>query len=474
MNRKFITPFLYFGFVLIGGLFTQTTSAATRTVDTTADNGALTACTAAVNDCSLRGAINGAASGDTVNFDASLTNATITLTSEILLVRNVTITGLGADKLTISGGGTTRLFSYMGGVTLNINFSGLTLASGNGVGATNTNQGGVMQINGASTTATFDAMVFRNNSASALAGVLLFAGGACRISNSTFTSNSAPQATVIYFISGSLQIANSTFSGNSGSLGIVYSFGNQVIVRNSTIVNNPGGGLYKDSGTIFLGNTIVAGNGSFDLSRNGGSAINTNGGNLIGRNTSAGPSFAVAGSPNANNDYVGTGASPIDPLLLPLGNYGGTTPTYALQPGSLAINRGNNCVVNNSCVPAMAAALTTDQRGAGFVRQFGSANVDIGAFETQVAPTAAAVSVAGRIFTPDGRALKNARLILTDSRGNARTALSTSFGYFRFDELEVGEIYILSVSSKVYTFESQIVQPFEETTEINLFAQETK
>ena len=469
-----MSAILYFGFILIGGLCAQTANAATRTVDNNSDNGALTACTAAANDCSLRGAITNAAAGDTIDFDASLTNATITLLSEIPLVRNVTVTGLGADKLTISGGGTNRLFSYFGGTNLNLNFSGLTLANGNGTGATNTNQGGVMQINGGATTATFDAMVFRNNSASALAGVLLFAGGSCRISNSTFTNNSSPQATVIYFISGSLQIVNSTFSGNSGSLGIVYSFGNQVIVRNSTIVNNPGGGLYKDSGTITLGNNIIAGNGGYDLSRNGGSAVNTNGGNLIARNNNAGPNFAVAGTPNANNDYVGTPANPIDPLLQPLGNYGGTTPTYALQPGSLAINRGNNCVLNNSCVPAMAAALTTDQRGAGFARQFGSANVDIGAFETQVAPTSAAVLIAGRVFAPDGRALKNARVILTDSQGNARTALSTSFGYFRFDAVEIGQTYMLSVSSKLYTFEPQIVQVFEEITELNLIAQETE
>jgi hypothetical protein len=341
MKRIISISVLCFGFLLFGGI---NISAATRTVDNTSDNGAQTACTAAANDCSLRGAIGSAAAGDTINFDASLTNATITLGSEIPLVRNVTVTGLGADKLTISGGGATRLFSYFGGVTLNINFSGLTLESGNGSGANNTNQGGAMQINGNVTTATFDRMVFRNNSASALAGVLLFAGGACRISNSTFTNNSSSQATIIYLISGSLEVVNSTFSGNSGSLGLFYSFGNPVIVRNSTIVNNPGGGLYKDSGTLTLGNTIVAGNGGYDLSRNSSAAINTNGGNLIGRNNNAGANFAAAGTPNANADYVGTPANPIDPLLAPLGNYGGTTPTYALQPNSPAINHGINWI----------------------------------------------------------------------------------------------------------------------------------
>jgi hypothetical protein len=469
MRREIIIAILFFGLMLSGGFFAPEVSAATRTVDTTSDSGALTACTGAANDCSLRGAINNAAAGDTINFAASLTNATITLGSEILLVRNITITGLGADKLTISGGGTARIFSYFGGSTLNFNLSGLTLANGSGSGADNGNQGGAMHINGGATTTTFDGMVFRNNTGSLAAGALLFAGGACRISNSTFTNNSSSTGTVIYFISGSLEITNSTFSGNTGSFSTIYSFGRPVIIRNSTIVNNPGGGLYKDAGTLTLGNTIVAGNGGYDLSRNGGSAINTNGGNLIGSNNSAGPNFASAGQPNANADYVGTSGSPINPLLGALGNYGGTTPMYSLLSGSPAINHGNNCVVNNSCSPAIAAALTTDQRGAGFPRQVGVA-VDIGAFEGQIAPTAATVSVSGRVLTPDGSGLTNARVILTDVSGSSRTVSSSSFGYYRFDDVRAGEVYILSVASKRYLFTPQAVTVLEEINDLNFSA----
>jgi len=470
MKRIISVSILCFGVLWFGVV---NISAATRIVDNISDNGAQTACTAAANDCSLRGAISNAAAGDTINFDASLTNATITLTSEILLVRNVTVAGLGADKLTISGGNATRLFSYFGGSTLNINFSGLTLESGNGSGANNSNQGGAIQINGGATTAAFDRMVFRNNTGSGVGGALMFAGGACRISNSTFTNNSSPNAT-IYFISGSLEITNSTFSGNSGSFSVVYSFGNSVVIRNATIVNNPGGGLYKDSGTLTLGNSIVAGNGGYDLSRNSSAAINTGGGNLIGRNAGAGPNFAAAGTPNVNSDYVGTVASPIDPLLAPLGNNGGTTPTYALQSNSPAINHGNNCVLNNSCSPAMSASLTTDQRGAGFPRQFGAANVDIGAFEYQFAPTAAAVSVSGRISTAGGNGISNVVITLTDSNGNIRTTRSSTFGYYQFDEIEAGETYIISVVSKRFSFSqpSQIISTIEDAVNVDFIAEE--
>jgi hypothetical protein len=550
-----IAKMLSFTTILFVGLFAPGARAATRTVDTTSDNGSLTACTAAANDCSLRGAISGAAAGDTINFDAGLTNQTIVLNGEITLNRSLTVTGPGADKLTISGGGANRLFSYFGGATLNLNFSNLTFASGNGTGANNTNQGGAFQINGGATTAIFDGVVFANNSASAVGGVLLFNGGSCSIKNSLVSGNSGGDGSVFYHISGTLEITNSTFSGNTANrFGIGYSFSAAVKIANSTIVNNTGGGLYKDSGTMTLVNTIVAGNGSFDVNRAGG-AIATGGGNLIGSNAGAGANFSTAGAPNANGDYIGTSASQINPLLAPLGNYGGATQTYALLSNSPALNHGNNCVITNACSISLSASLTNDQRGAA--RQSGAA-VDIGAFEadatytavlpggrvsqsynttltanngsfaftqtggmlppglsltTAFAPgaivavsgtptmagnysfavtasngvnsvttnyslaiasssTAAGVSISGRVFTPDGRGLMNAFVVMRDPSGNgsARTTRTTAFGYYRFDEVQAGQTCIFTVVSKRYQFTPRIVSIFEELTDLNFTA----
>ena len=59
-----------------------------------------------------------------------------------------------------------------------------------------------------------------------------------------------------------------------------------------------------------------------------------------------------------------------DPLLQPLANNGGPTPTLALSIGSPAIDVGSNPLL-----------LATDQRGAGFRRVSGP-HADIGAFET--------------------------------------------------------------------------------------------
>ena len=71
------------------------------------------------------------------------------------------------------------------------------------------------------------------------------------------------------------------------------------------------------------------------------------------------------------SDLTGTIATPLNPLLAPLGNYGGPTQTMALLPGSPAIDAGNNALI--------PAGVTTDQRG---LPRIVNGVVDIGAFES--------------------------------------------------------------------------------------------
>src|SRR5262249_28583471 len=77
------------------------------------------------------------------------------------------------------------------------------------------------------------------------------------------------------------------------------------------------------------------------------------------------------------SDLTGTKAAPLNPLLSPLGNYGGPTQTMALLPGSPAIDAGNNALI--------PAGVTTDQRG---FNRIVNATVDIGAFEARGFPLA--------------------------------------------------------------------------------------
>ena len=67
-----------------------------------------------------------------------------------------------------------------------------------------------------------------------------------------------------------------------------------------------------------------------------------------------------------------------DPMLGPLQDNGGPTLTYALLPGSPAIDTGD---------PNFTPPPTYDQRGNPFVRVFGG-RIDIGSFEVQPIPRA--------------------------------------------------------------------------------------
>lgn len=76
---------------------------------------------------------------------------------------------------------------------------------------------------------------------------------------------------------------------------------------------------------------------------------------------------------------------------------------------------------------------------------------------TQFAPSAARVSISGRVSTSEGMAITRARVIMTDQSGVARMATTNNFGYYRFDDVEVGQTYVFNVLSKQYQFSPRIV-----------------
>lgn len=89
-----------------------------------------------------------------------------------------------------------------------------------------------------------------------------------------------------------------------------------------------------------------------------------------------------------------------------------------------------------------------------------------------LAPTAASVSVGGRVLTDRGKGLINATVVLTDMNGFSRAARTSSLGYYRFDDVTVGETYILSVKSKRYSFAPQVIGITEELSGLNFVAVE--
>ncbi|MDF5707991.1 MAG: Calx-beta domain-containing protein [Nostoc sp. S4] len=322
---------------------------------------------------------------DTTGIFGDATPDTITLTSgELDVTEGVIIQGTGANKLTISGNNASRVFN----ATASLSIDGLKITGGN---AGNNNGGGIYSTSSVtlsnsiisnntantsgggiySSSATISNSTISSNTANTNGGGIY--SSSTTISNSTISSNTANSNGGGIYSSSNLTLSNSTISSNTAKTygGGIYT--SNATVSNSTIFGNTadsdnsgqgdGGGIYKYSGTVNISNSIIAGN--IDPGNQGadvyGSNFNGNAYNLIGK---------IAGK---SSGTLGTGTDIINPSpgLKPLGNYGGSTQTHALDFNSPARNAGN---------PGYSGSLTTDQRGTGFNR-IESGRLDIGAFE---------------------------------------------------------------------------------------------
>ena len=87
-------------------------------------------------------------------------------------------------------------------------------------------------------------------------------------------------------------------------------------------------------------------------------------------------------------------------------------------------------------------------------------------------PSAAPVSISGRVVSATGRGIGGAVMALTSKNGIVVTARTSTFGYFRFDELEAGRTYILTVEARLYSFArpSAIVTATDSVTDIAFIA----
>lgn len=332
-------------------------------------------------DCSLREAVRVAGSSagnDVIDFSPNLN--LITLTDEILIQvssGSITISGRGANVFTINGGtGNNRIFSS---IFANVKISGVTLTGGNGRGANSDGFGGAIQADGGSLL--LDSVHVTGNTTGSSGGGVTFQNGTYGIINSTFSANSAFNCGGIGNSSEHLTIVNSTISGNTAQQlggGLCSSYDTKL--RNVTITNNTassaGGIIQSATGTLSLGNTIVAGNGATEIRINAGGVVSA-GNNLIG--DSPGDAANTGGFISAiyqSSDILDT-----PPLLGSLQNNGGTTPTHTLLFGSSAVDKGSSSLAVD---PSNNSPLLTDQRGSNRFKDGdgnSAAQVDIGAVE---------------------------------------------------------------------------------------------
>ena len=347
----------------IGAFQTQARLVANTTID---------GASSPLGDLSLRQAVNLAnvlGSAQKITFDPTVfaTPQTITLTQGQLELGNTsgvqTITGPAAG-VTISGGGLSRVFQVDSGV--NATLRGLTISGGSTTG----NGGGVDD----SGSVTLIDCTLSGNSAANGGGLETEPGGTAALISSTISDNTTSGSGGGVGNQGATTLTNCTVAANSAANGAgLYNAGGSTALYDCTISGNTasgsGGGLDNASGTVTLGNTIVAGNTAAIDGPDAFGIFASLGHNLIG---------ATDGSSGwVGSDLTGSTAQPLDPLLAPLGWYGGPTETMAFFEGSPAIDAGSNALV--------PGGVATDQRG--FARVFNGA-VDIGAFEyiTQAGP----------------------------------------------------------------------------------------
>lgn len=87
-------------------------------------------------------------------------------------------------------------------------------------------------------------------------------------------------------------------------------------------------------------------------------------------------------------------------------------------------------------------------------------------------PASAVVGISGRVYTSEGRGVRNARVVLIDRMGISRTVNTNSYGCYSFYDVQAGETYVLTVTSKQYRFAAQMLLLNDETTDFDFIASE--
>ncbi len=204
---------------------------------------------------SLRHALTNVSPDGTITFAPALSGGTIGLTSgQLVIDRNVNVVGLGAANLTISGNGSSRVFFINAGV--NASIAGLTIANGRVTGA----------VGGPSPTGSGGAIFSQDNF--------------LRVSNCTFTGNSATAGGAIYSgyyapvgsdLPVTLTVDDCRFEGNhadddGGGIHIYRSItetGLALIINRTTLHGNTagtGGGLTIVRAQTVLSSCTLSGN----------------------------------------------------------------------------------------------------------------------------------------------------------------------------------------------------------------------
>lgn len=131
----------------------------------------------------------------------------------------------------------------------------------------------------------------------------------------------------------------------------------------------------------------------------------------------------------------------------------------ATSLGIVALNGSGVATLTTSALLAGNHVITAQYLGANVGAGGGGFNASTSNAITQVVniPTASNAFVEGQVLTASGNGVPRAVVRLVDSAGNVRTAVTNVFGYYRFEDVQVGETYAMSVTAKGRTFASRLV-----------------
>ena len=379
---------LFLRLLIALSLFSLSASAATLTVTDLSDQ------PAAPTAGTLRKAIADATPGDTIDFAPGLTGKITLGGAELLLDKDLTITGSGAGSLEISGNQQSRVFSIAVGATVNV--SGVTVSHGQG--QSSADGGGILNRGNLTVTA----CSFLSNTAGAgLAGVdsgpvhgpfpdlgspgknggaLANASGATlTVAGCYFESNLAGPGGL-----GGLQGSTNTGQrgGDGGAGGAIANFSslaNAVQISDTEFASNRagrggntpgaiagllstggrGGALYSESGGL----TITGSTFAYNSSGDGGSGA---AGTVVGNTGSGGALALVGGTTNLTNCtlYANQASSTLffAPHQPQVGGYGGgiystanlalTSCTFSYNGPGFGVQPGLGAAIYQSGSPA--------------------------------------------------------------------------------------------------------------------------
>lgn len=440
-----------------------------------------------------------------------------------------------AYRIAVSGNNNSRVFNVGSGANLildnltvtggSVNAGNLRLGGGIFVG-----EGGILSLDKVTVS---DNSIPAESSRGG--GIYVSTSATATIINSTVSGNQLSGSSISFgggiYINpnGTLNLTNSTVSGNSVSSsgvsagGGIVNEGGSLMLQDSTISNNSaagsGGGLINSGGGMTMAvNSIISGNNasaSVDLS----GALTTDTNNRIGdfQNVRLAPlgfyggateTHALLSGSTAINAGTSTNAPTTDQrgaarignvdigafelnntenggnfvAELPKGttgvNYNYTLVqnngafTYSQSGGSLPSGINLTTAVTPNAVVVLGGTATMGGIYNFAVTATDGANTNVTNYRVQfLAPTAARVSIGGRVSASDGIGIRNAIVVLTLANGETLQARTSAFGYYRFDDIEVEQTVFVSVISKRFQFVPQIVSVSEELTEMNFTAQ---